>query len=116
MNLKDKIASNSKRKIVPVNVAEWADAGQEFLTVYVRSMSAKERMSFEKEIGKNDGLLGARIVCLTLCDDAGELVYSYPDDVEVVNELDSIAMMTVFYASSKLNKLEAKDIEDLKKV
>ena len=96
-----------------VEVAEWCD------TVYVRTMTGKERDHFEQTVadqreGERFDVRGVRalLVALTLCDENGEGLFT-ADDVDALNAKSAAALDTLFDVSRRLNHLRPEDVEDL---
>lgn len=112
MNLREMILAANDLPVTPVEVSEWG------ATVYVKSLSGAERLTLEKDIShdaKTDGPALARVVCATLCDEAGHLLFRYPDDIAVINGKSVKALTKVFNAAIKANAMSKDDVDGLQK-
>lgn len=97
-----------------VAVPEWGG------TVRVKGLTAAQRDAFEQSsiTGKgrkrdvNLANLRARLVALTVVDDAGEPIFE-PSDVRALGEKSAAAMDRVYEASMRISGLSSDDIEEL---
>lgn len=97
-----------------VEVPEWG------VTIYVRSMSGRERDLFESQMvelsekGKRMDNFRARLAVLTCIDEKGERIFK-DGDVAALGAKSGGALNRVFDVASRLNKLTEESIEDTKK-
>jgi hypothetical protein len=102
----------ARPRMVAVPVPEWGDAGSE---VMVRGMSGTQRFAYEDNYSTvKDVDNRARLSAFTLCDEAGELLFT-PDQIPELARADSIALDRVFMIAVELNSLSRKSLEDLSK-
>ncbi|HUT92367.1 MAG TPA: hypothetical protein VMY37_22925 [Thermoguttaceae bacterium] len=89
-------------------------------TACIRTISARARDAYDNSI--NDGVrrdfdnISARLVCLCLCDDSGNLMF--PDPVEgarVIAEWPSPVVERLFYACRDLNRMGRDALEEAAK-
>jgi len=112
MSLRDIILSANDLTVTPVEVSEWG------ATVYVKSLSGAERLILEKDINhdaKTDGPALVRVCVATLCDEAGNLLFKYPDDIGVLEKKGVKALTKVFNAAIKANAMSKDDVDGLQK-
>lgn len=107
MNLREKILSLNDAKLMPVEVPEWN------CTLHVRVMDVETRGRWEElSDGKKTEGIRELLLCLTVCDEQGELVFTL-DDVAALSKKSAVAVERLFVRSAKLNKLSKKDVRDL---
>jgi hypothetical protein len=100
-------------QVEAVFVPEWGG------TVHVRSLKGKGRDQFEgsRVRVKADGQVElihdntrARLLSLTVCDEAGVLLFS-PEDVEALGEKNAAALDRIFDVAQRLSALRPQDLE-----
>lgn len=99
-----------------VLVPEWGGA------VKIRAMSGKERDAWEtamfqidgKDVKMNKENIRAKLVALTVVDEANTRLFSEAD-IEALGEKSSSALDRVYQASQKLSGLTPDDIKELTK-
>ena len=117
MSLKAKIqASRSKRVVEAVATPEWADADG---SVFVRTLSAKERDQWEAEIVKDPkkrdlSNLRAKFVALCVCDKTGELTF-VPVDAGWLGDESAAVIDRLWDAGRKLSGITDEDDEEMVK-
>lgn len=112
MNLRALILTAKDLPLEKVEVPEWS------CTVFLKSLSGAERLSLEKDLSsdsKNDGPALCRVVCATLCDEQGNLVFDKPEDVDVLNKKSVKVLHRLFEAALKLNAFGKSDVDALQK-
>lgn len=110
MGLREDFFSKSGRKIVPVELDE--------MTVYVRSLSGKERATLMQSIHKDDvvtmSMSPIHLVVMSACDEHGNRLFN-DDDFDAVGEHDASVLDKLAVEAGKLNALSADAIDDAKK-
>jgi len=111
--LKKQILGCTDFKVEKIEVPEWNQ------TLWVRVMPGHARDFFEAGLQGKDEIerlqnIRARLAVLTLCDEAGNLIFD-ESDIDALGEKSSKALDRIFEVSSKLNGLSDDDIEGLKK-
>ena len=93
-----------------VAVPEWGG------DVHVRGLTARERDHFEASIGSAQNLenLRARLVVLTVCDEAGTRLFKDSDDTEL-GKKNAVVVNRLFEVSRQMSGMTDKDVEDLEK-
>lgn len=99
-----------------VNLPEW---GKDCY-VFVRTMTATERDAFEiAELAARGGAakgnpvgLRGRLAACTICDDKGALLFE-PGHGAVLGQKSGAALDRIFTVATRLNKIRAKDVEEL---
>ena len=99
-----------------VDVPEWGGA------VYVRSMSASERDTFEQSVslGSNGSVtrnlnnIRARLAVLCLCDESGNRMFE-DAEAETLGRKSAAALDRIFEVARRLNALTDSDVEELRK-
>lgn len=112
MSLRDIILQAKDCPITPLEVSEWKT------TVYIKTLSAGERLQLEKDMSagiESQTLTFSRIACAVLCDEQGNMLFKYPDEIELVDTKSPGALEKVFDEGLKRNFMKKQDIEDLKK-
>lgn len=111
MDLRESILNCDDLPKEKVTVPEWKQ------TVYVRSMTAKERDEYEMDLIANrdsgeSQLLMARSKLVALCtvDEKGKRIFNW-EDVEALAQKSSKAIGRISEAAQILNALSEKDIE-----
>lgn len=118
MGLRDEILNSGDLAREEVHVPSWKLSGP----IYVREMTASERDAYEAYIldnrGKNERAnlrgLRARLVALTLVDEAGNRIFS-DEDVEAVGRKGARAIEPIVEAAMRLNAMRSADVEALAK-
>lgn len=90
--------------------------------VYVRSMTAAERDSFEAGLVKGDGKsrktdftnFRAKLVTLTMTDEKGTRVFE-DTDADEVGKMQASIIQPIFEKAQKLNGLSQADVDELTK-
>jgi hypothetical protein len=106
--LRERILAKDDLKRVPVEVPEWGE------TIHVRVMSGTQRDQFESAFLKDRSTAMTRLVALTACDEAGNLLFTEAD-VPALGHKSWTALQTIFNAAARLNKLSEKDVDELEK-
>jgi len=114
MGLRDAILERDDLVKEPVDVPEWGT------TVWVRTMTGKERDRYESDLLSNkdkpleDRLdnVRAKLAVLTVVDADGERVFDDADVVALGNKSAS-ALSRVVTVAQRLNALSDADVEDL---
>jgi|GEM_PF-2840664 len=112
MNLKQRIMDAQDLPVYPVEVPEWD------CTVYIKSLSGAERLQLEKDLSKDtktDGPALARVVCATLCDTSGTLLFDYPKDIGELQKKSVKALHRLFDIALKHNAMGKDDVDELAK-
>jgi hypothetical protein len=92
-----------------VGVSEWGG------TVFVRMLTGRQRDAFEAQQEKDPYTdLRARLAVATVCDEAGNLLFSEADIPALTNK-NGKALDRVFAAAVKFNGIAPADIEELRK-
>lgn len=99
-----------------VYVKEWGGA------VLVRSLTGAERDQFESESVERKGKsyeanmknLRARLVALTVVNEAGERVFS-DKHIDALGQKNAAALDTIFVSARRLSGFSTEDVEDLVK-
>jgi len=102
-------------KIEKVEIPEWNSF------VYVKSLTGKERDSFEDSMytgrsGEKVNLknLRARLVVLTMCNENGKRIFS-DEDADWVGDKNAAALNRIFVKAQELSGLRQEDVERLVK-
>jgi hypothetical protein len=90
--------------------------------VYVRALTGAERDAFEQSIVEQKGKstkmnlsnLRAKLVALTVVDEAGKRIFS-DRDAELLGQKSAIAINRVFEVAQRLSGLSQEDVEELTK-
>lgn len=82
----------------------------------VRVMSGAAREKFEASLkdGDTSGTIRARWLRLTVCDDAGSLLFT-DDDIPALSALDSDVLIPVFGAALRINGMAPESVEQAEK-
>lgn len=92
-----------------VPVPEWGGS------VSVRMMTAAERERWEAFVqGETRDRIRATLAARTVCDEAGELLFSEAD-VEALGAKSGPALTRIFAAALKLNRVSKEDVDELEK-
>ncbi|MEX1040188.1 MAG: hypothetical protein WDZ51_06145 [Pirellulaceae bacterium] len=112
MSLRDNILQSKDMPLEPVEVEKWNS------TVYIKTLSGGERLQLEKDLGQDekcDGPAMCRVVCATLSDEDGNLIFKYPDEIELLNTKSVKELHRLFNIALKVNAMGKDDIEELVK-
>jgi hypothetical protein len=92
-----------------VPVPEWGGK------VFVRMMTAGQRDAFEAEQTTNPHRdLRARLAVATVCDEAGELLFT-AEDVPTLTKKSARALDRIFAAAARHNGITQADVDELRK-
>jgi len=113
---KDEILATEDLPRETVFVKEWKGS------VIVRGLSASERDEFESTTFTGEGKsrkfnyknLRARLLSLTICNEAGDLIFS-DADIEKLGKKNGKVMDNLFGIAQKLSGIGQTDLEDLLK-
>jgi hypothetical protein len=113
LNKKTILEANDVTKKL-VKVPEWGGE------VYVRSMSGEDRDRFENLIVQSNGKSAksnlenfrAKLASMTLCDEAGVLLFN-EEDVKALSKKSATALQRIFVVAQKLSRIGDNDIEEL---
>ena len=114
MDIRSKILQAEDLPSESVEVPEWG------VTVYVRSMTARDRDLFESQMmdlsekGKRLDNFRARLAVFCCVDEKGERVFR-DNDIATVGAKSGSALNRIFEKASRLNKMTEDDIEEVKK-
>lgn len=111
---RDKISKANDLKPIKIDVPAWGGS------VYVRALSATERLKFEDAAQKmvSDDDKASKTMALYLChvlsDSKGVRLFA-DDDVDVINGKNASVVLDLFNRASDHNSLTHEDIKDLEK-
>lgn len=114
MDIRSKILGADDLPSESVEVPEWG------VTVYVRSMTGRDRDMFEGQMvemadqGKRMDNFRARLAVFCAVDEKGKRIFKDSDQA-TLGQKSGRALDRVFEVASRLNKLTESDIEDKKK-
>lgn len=114
MDIRSKILKAEDLPSEPVDVKEWGE------TVYVRSMSGRDRDMFESQMldlsekGKRLDNFRARLAVFCCVDAEGKRIFK-DSDIAALGEKSGRALDKVFEVASRLNKMSEEEIEETKK-
>lgn len=109
MLTREQILGSRDLQAVEVRVPEWSGS------VFVRPMSAGERERWEGFVtGETKERIRATLASRTVCDDAGELLFTEAD-VEALGAKSGAALTRIFEAALRLNRISKADVEDAEK-
>lgn len=112
---REQILSSVDLKPEKVPVPEWGGESPDEAFVYVRIMTGTERDAFEGNWDSVKFKNGRSYLAVTtICDEQGNSLFN-PDDVEALGKKSSAALTRVLDVCMRLNRLGAKDIEELEK-
>lgn len=107
--------------IEKVDVPEWGDFNKE---IYIRNMSGTARSIFEisivdtKDAKEQDHSylhnIRSKLIVLSCCDKDGKLHFD-DSDLEEVGKKSAGALESIFEAAMELNKISAKDVDEMEK-
>jgi hypothetical protein len=96
-------------KVEQVDVPELGDF------VFVRALTAGERDQFEvQHVKSKEKDFRARLVAATACDGVGSRLFTEAD-VPTLSNLPAAVLEPLVQAATKINRLSADDVEDLRK-
>ncbi len=111
---RDQILSANDLELAQIKVPAWGG------TVFVRAMSASERLDFEttaEKLGDKDGgslRIMALYLCRVICDGNGDRLFKDEDAALILGKKASV-VLELFGKASEHNSLTESDIEDLEK-
>jgi hypothetical protein len=116
MLTRDDILKTNDLPIEAVDVPEWGG------TVYVRTISGRERDDFEESMltgkGKNRQVntrnIRAKLCALCLCDVNGVPLFGN-EDVDALGQKSAAALDRLFTVATRLNGISKEDVEELAK-
>lgn len=109
---RDQILNSDDLPRVKVRIPEWGDKDS---FIYVRTMTASERDSFEAEHLKSaTANCRARLAARTVCDQLGERIF-IEADIQKLGGKSSRPLARIFDAAVKLNGISKSDVEELEK-
>lgn len=109
MLTRDQILAADDLKRQAVAVPEWGG------DVYVRMLTGGERDAFEVSAELKDRKnIRAKLLSLTVCDEAGVRLFTDADILALTGK-SAAALERLFEAAMKLNRIGAKDVEELEK-
>lgn len=104
---RDLILAADDRPLEKVYVPDWRGS------VYVRTMSARERDRLELAVtGKSLDNIRARFAVATVCDSQGNLLFR-SEDAEALGEKSARALDTLAPVIQRLNGITNQDVEEL---
>lgn len=110
MNLKDQILAANDKPIEKLFVPEWN------LDVYIQVISAGERLAIEDAYNsKREKDIMSLTVAYCLCDENGNRIFDPKKDISLLSQKSANALLTIFKAASKLNKMREDDVDELEK-
>lgn len=96
---------SSRRAPEAVHVPEWGG------DVYIKTMSARDRLSFEAAVKSNPELvLAPTLLAFTLCDEEGKLLFAQ-GDVDALHDQPWGVLSRLYQHAARLNALKAEDVE-----
>lgn len=112
---KDQIFTVDDRRYEVVQVPEWGG------DVRLRTLTAKERDNFEAglqerrggKVKDNVANFRARLVSLCAVDEAGGLLFTNRQEVELLGNKSVAALQRLFDKCNEMNGISEKDIEEL---
>lgn len=110
---RDQIAKIDDLRKESVDVPEWGGS------VLVRELNGRERDMLETTMlaggaGRNVDNVRARVVAMTVVDEAGKQVFTLKD-IEMLGQKSARAVGRIYSAAMRLSTMEPKDIEDTAK-
>lgn len=120
----DQILSAEDSDLRPVHVPEWKDPKTGADTIYLRTMSAKERNIWEADCmeirQKSEGKplrvqldnAMARFLARCICDQDGKLLFS-EKQIEKLGDKSSLVLSRLWNEASKMNGLNKEDVDEL---
>ena len=105
---RDAILSKDDIKIVKVAAPLWGGF------VYVKSLTGTERATLDDFYTTDDKLFQAGLLTLSVCDKDGKRLFK-DNDVVAISEKSAAAIDQVFWSTHKLNKIGAREVEEIAK-
>jgi len=111
---KQSIASSKDWEFTDIEVPKWG-------TVRIRSLSAKERLDLVEQVqGRdltNEEAMGfyAGLIAMAMIDEAGDPVWTMPDDMEVLQQRDWSKLEQVGKEIMSFNGMDADTNEEIAK-
>lgn len=109
MSVREQIMAANDLPLDKVNVPEWN------CDVYIKSLSGRERLQLEADIKRDEDNALFRVVCLCMCDQKGERLFSYPDEVDLLKGKSVKVVQRLFKQALKMNAMRSEDVEDIVK-
>ena len=112
MLTKDSILQVKDTPYINVEIPEWGG------NAFVKTLTGAERLRLEADISqdaKTNGPALTRVVCATLCDEQGRLLFDYPKDIDALNTKSVKVLHRLFDVALKVNALSSKDVDELEK-
>lgn len=78
--------------------------------VFVRAMSARERLAFEEAAKAPGRVLAPTLICFSACNDSGTLLFG-PADVDALHDRPWKTLAPVYEKALELNRVTAADTE-----
>jgi hypothetical protein len=114
MDIRERILKSDDFEIRKLETKYWG-------TIWVKTMSAKDRDRWENRntdnkgnIKANMGNIRASFLVVCICDENGALVFA-EKDIEALGAKSSRSVSEVFDLALELNKVEAADVEKMAK-
>lgn len=92
-----------------VDIPEWGG------NAYIKTLTGAERMSLERDIARDESDALFRVVCATLSDNKGQLIFNYPDEIELLKTKSVKVVQRLFKESLRVNAMRPEDVEDAAK-
>lgn len=120
----DQILSAEDSDLRPVQVPEWKDPKTGADTIYLRTMSAKERDAWEADSIENrqkfEGKplrmqlqnMRARFLARCICDQNGKLLFN-EKQIEKFGDKSSLVLSRLWNEASSMNGLNKEDVDEL---
>jgi hypothetical protein len=111
------ILSQADLPTKPVTIPEWKDAEGKPLVVHVRTLTADERDTFEREqLDKKPGTrrIRASLAAKAVVDAQGNRIFT-DADIEAIGKKNGNAIDRLFAAVFELNKMSDADVKELEK-
>ena len=118
MDIRSAIQNADDKPLKPVVCSTWSSNGWDG-TIYVRTMTGRERDEFEHAVSKatrkNDNRgLKLRLVLLTCCKETGELLFT-DEDIDWLADKSAMELDRLANAALQANGFSEKDVADLEK-
>lgn len=108
MGLRERILECDDLPRVAVEVPEWG------VTLYVRALTAAERVDLGERVAGDGALFMAHVVCACTVDEDGEQVFNQ-DDAAILARKNGQALKRLFDAADHLNAFTERAVEELEK-
>ena len=91
----------------PISLPEWGEQASAFTRNWDGwALAQWQKAALATPDGERIDNAEARIVCLSLCDETGRLIFNYPDDVEPVSKKSGRVIERIFLQAWAQNKPE----------